>query len=390
MLDLLVISHACFTAINRNIYSLFQQDGWKVELVVPKYLQFPSMLKQADPQLDNDPPINFLDLVGNNPRSYHFDGLNDLLADKKPDIVLLDNDPVSALAFQVGSWCAKNGARLYCISCENLSLGVLDTIRRRGVKSLPAAIYKRGLLYRSRPVVHGVFTINKDGKELLEKEGYRKVTQIPLGFDSRYFFPDHEIRQKLREKLGITKTCFAYFGRLTKEKGIHLMITALSGLKHYSWHLVMDHFDASATEYTKEVSRLLEEAGILDRVIFVSPTHFEIAGYMNAVDVIVVPSVSIPNWKEQYGRVAAEGLACGKQVIVSDSGSLPDLTGGFATIFPEGKAERLKLTLEEILGANYHPVHSPEEIASYAQQKLSIIKQKELMEEAFGGKKQTL
>ena len=35
-LDILVISTACFTAINRNIYKLFRNNGVSIEIVVPK------------------------------------------------------------------------------------------------------------------------------------------------------------------------------------------------------------------------------------------------------------------------------------------------------------------------------------------------------------------
>lgn len=387
MLDLLVVSHACFTAINRNIYSLFIRDNWNLELVIPETLQFPSVLKKADPAMPGDPPIHFLPLVGNNPRTYQFQGLFELLDEKKPAIVLLDNDPVSSLALKIGTWCHKNNAALFCISCENLSLGILDTVRRRGISSIPATVYKRGLLYRTKSVVNGVFTINKDGQKIFQAEGYKNVRQIPLGFDANYFFPDKVKRDALRKTLGLQSLTFAYFGRLTKEKGIHLMIEALSGLKEYDWHLVMDHFDASATAYTQEVSELLAKAGILDRVIFVSPTHFEIAGYMNAVDVIVVPSVSVPNWKEQYGRVAAEALACGRLVIASDSGALPDLTGGYATIFPEGDVQGLRDKLEKLLQTNYTPDFSVEEIAGYAKERLSIQRQKIVMQDAFAASK---
>jgi glycosyltransferase involved in cell wall biosynthesis len=383
MLDLLVVSHACFTAINRNIYTLFQADGWQVELVIPKTLQFPSILKSADPAMPGDPPLNFLPLIGSNPRTYQFDGLIDILAQKKPAIILLDNDPVSNLALVLGGWCKKNRASLYCISCENLPLGFLETIKRRGLLALAATVYKRTLLIRTKALVKGVFTINSDGKKIFQNEGFRNVQQMPLGFDTNYFYPDNHKRDSLRVTLGLKHLTFAYFGRLTKEKGIHLMIDALRNLKQYEWHLLMDHFDASATAYTQQIGELLQQAGIMDRVIFVSPSHFEIAGYMNAVDVIVVPSVSVPNWKEQYGRVAAEALACGRLVVASDSGALPDLTGGYATLFPEGDIEKLKDQLEKLLQIDFKAKYSTEQIAGYAREYLSILKQKEIMQTAF-------
>lgn len=387
MIDIVVVSHACFTAINRKIYGRFMQDGWSIELVVPKTLQFPSVTKQAEPEQSGDPKVHFLPLVGTNPRTYYFDGLLSLLDQLQPKIVLLDNDPVSELAVNLGKWAAANSSALYCISCENLPLGILATAKRRGLKTIPASVYKRILLGRSRQRTKGVFTINKEGTAIFQREGFSKVVQIPLGFDRQYFFPDTSARARIRQTIGLHQLTFAYFGRLTKEKGIHIFIAALEQLKQYPWQLVMDHFDASASEYTQQVSQLLEAAGLLDRVVFVSPSHTEIAAYMNAVDIIVVPSVSTPQWKEQYGRVAAEALACGKKVVASDSGALPDLTGGKADLFAEGNIGALKSILEGYLRApgTISPFYP--EVADYAHQALSLDRQLAIMEAIFTSEK---
>ncbi len=385
MLDLLVISHACFTAINRNIYTLFLKDGWDVEIVVPKSLNFPSGTRNANPPMEGDPPITYLPLIGNNPRIYKFEGLMELLNNKKPKIVLLDNDPVSRMALKIGEWCKKNNSFLYCISCENLSLQILDTFKRRSFKSLPGSIAKRLLISKTKKVVNGIFTINKDGQKLFIKEGYRNVVHIPLGFNPEYFYLDNEVRLKLRNKLALQNKVVAYFGRLVKEKGVHILIKSLESLKDYQWQLMMDDFDDYATGYAQEVEQLLKDTGIINRVVFIKPNHFEIAGYMNACDVMLVPSIATTVWKEQYGRVAAEGLACGKLVIASDNGALPELLGGHGLLFPEGDVEALIEILRNIfidkLPANF--IETPESIADYALDNLSINRQKIIMEMEF-------
>jgi hypothetical protein len=107
MTDLLVVSYSCFTAINRNIYRRFVEAGWSVELVIPEEAPFPAGKRKAQPAMPGDPPIHFLNVVGQNPRIYLFEGLLSLLEEKKPKLVLIDNDPVSRLAIQVGEWCKK-------------------------------------------------------------------------------------------------------------------------------------------------------------------------------------------------------------------------------------------------------------------------------------------
>src|SRR6266542_1636815 len=227
MIDILVISHACFTAINRNVYQLFVQDGIAIELVVPTELNFPGGRKKADLPMPNDPVIHYLSLKGDNPRIYYFEGLLELLDKRKPAVVLLDNDPVSRMAIQMGRWCNKNNAGLYCISNENLPLDLVSTVKRRGIRSLPATLYKRLILAQSKKTVHGIFVINSDGKQIFLKEGFRQVEKMPLGFNPAYFFIDNEKRTDLRNLLQLQDTTIAYFGRLIPEKGVHLLISAL-------------------------------------------------------------------------------------------------------------------------------------------------------------------
>lgn len=382
MIDILVISSACFTAINRNIYRLFLEEGWKIEIVVPGVIQFPAGEKQAQPARPGDPPLHLLKLEGSNPRIYLFPELPALLNEKKPRIVLVDNDPISRLSEETGKWCKANCAQLYCISCENLSLGITDTLKRRGIKSLPAALWKRMMIRRTRKVVSGIFTINTDGKKIFEHEGYKNVHHIPLGFDPQYFNVNKAARNSVREQLTLQHKTIAYFGRITPEKGVTLLIEALSGLMQYDWHLMMDHFDEYVSGYNQEVHQRLTSSGVMERVVFVSPDHFGIGAYMNAADMAVVPSVAVPNWKEQYGRVAAEALACGTLVIASNSGALPELLGGHGIIFPEGNVDALRSVLEEQL-KNKHYTYPHRNDAEYARTSLSMQKQKTIMESVF-------
>jgi glycosyltransferase involved in cell wall biosynthesis len=66
--------------------------------------------------------------------------------------------------------------------------------------------------------------------------------------------------------------------------------------------------------------------------------------------VLVLPSHTLPTWKEQFGRVIAEALWCGVPVVGSDSGEIPwliELTGG-GLIFPEGDRDALARALGQL------------------------------------------
>ena len=142
---------------------------------------------------------------------------------------------------------------------------------------------------------------------------------------------------------------------------------------------MMDEFDEYASGFHQQINKQIQDAGLGERIVFVKPSHFEIPAYMNAADIVVVPSIRIPQWKEQYGRVAAEAMACGKHVIASETGALPELLGGYGDLFEEGNQDQLRNTIKSILeGRTWNK--STSEIANYAKEKLSIQKQYQVME----------
>jgi quercetin dioxygenase-like cupin family protein len=69
------------------------------------------------------------------------------------------------------------------------------------------------------------------------------------------------------------------------------------------------------------------------------------------LDALVLPSLTRPNWKEQFGRVLVEAMACGVPVVGSDSGEIPRVIGQAGLSFPEGDAGALRASLAELMGS---------------------------------------
>jgi glycosyltransferase involved in cell wall biosynthesis len=61
-----------------------------------------------------------------------------------------------------------------------------------------------------------------------------------------------------------------------------------------------------------------------------------------------LPSVSQPNWKEQFGRVLIEAMASGANVVGSTCGEIPNLIGEAGLVFPEGNIEALTQSLQRL------------------------------------------
>jgi glycosyltransferase involved in cell wall biosynthesis len=71
--------------------------------------------------------------------------------------------------------------------------------------------------------------------------------------------------------------------------------------------------------------------------------------FYHAMNVIVLPSLTRKHWKEQFGRVLIEAMACAVPVIGSDSGEIPNVISDAGIIFPEGNADALRAQLGALM-----------------------------------------
>ena len=348
MIDILVVSQSCLTGVNRAPYRLLQKRGRSVEIVVPKQFQANGFSRPADPAASDDPPIHELEIHRAHPRLWRFRGLTDLLRARRPRVVILDVDPGSVLALEVGSWARRSGAKVACISCDNLDRSVLSEAQRSFVAGAKLLV-SRTLATAARLAVDHVFVLSSTSLKLMERLGFRnRTTMIPLGYDPALFRADPEVRAATRKSLGLTELTFAYFGRLSPEKGAHLLLEALARLQDLPWQLLLDEFSEYQHPYARQIKHLIDSLGFKDRIVFFDARHEEMGRYMNAADIVVMPSVSSAVWSEQYGRVAPEAMACGRVVVVSNSGALPEVVGDAAVIVPEGDVEKLAQTLRRL------------------------------------------
>jgi glycosyltransferase involved in cell wall biosynthesis len=381
--QLICISQACFTGINRVIYRKLLEKGWNIQLVAPSQLEFPVGKKDAEPSQPGDPPMHFLELQGKNPRVQWYKGLKKLLHNVHPRIIYLDNDPASRMAARLSIWCKKNNAALICQSCENLSIKVGKVYEREGAKGIPAALVKNFFSFYSKKYCSHVFVISNEGEKVFKDLGYRSVSKTPLGFDENIFHPDEKDRESIRGEKKLTGTVFSYFGRLVPEKGVHILLDALSQLKDLKWQLLVDDFEVYKSAYIEKIRKQIIDLGLQDRVVYFHASHTEIARYMNAADVVVLASVSTPKWKEQYGRVVPEAMACGRLVVVAKSGALPELAGDAGIVFEEKNITQLAGILRDIIiHPNAYAAYN-EKAHQRAYAELSVSKQAAIMDSKF-------
>lgn len=201
----------------------------------------------------------------------------------------------------------------------------------------------------------GLIAGNQDGVDVLKERGYRgKYTVLPqLGVDEVLFSPGKQ--PDLARSLGIESDEFVigFIGRFVEEKGILTLIKAVNKLTG-KWKLLLLGRGILKDKIVSEATA----AGISDRLMIVeSVPHDQVVNYINLMNTLVLPSeityrvktLTAVGWKEQFGHVLIEAMACQVPVIGSDSGEIPFVIADTGLIFPEKDGEALAKSIQILL-----------------------------------------
>lgn len=246
--------------------------------------------------------------------------------DFQPDLIHVEEEPYSLAAWQAIRAAEKIGSKFVFFTWENL----LERFE------FPHQHIRDHILKKADYAIAG----DQEASHLLQKAGYpsRKISVIPqYGVNPELFKKKNAAKLKKELKLGTFTV--GYLGRLVPQKGIHTLLAAFAQLALPGSKL----FLIGNGPLREELEEKARQLGIVDRVIFVKAMGQEkLPDYLNCLDVLVLPSLTTPRWKEQFGRVIIEAQACGVPVIGSDSGAIPEVIGKAGIIFPEGNVERLR------------------------------------------------
>jgi glycosyltransferase involved in cell wall biosynthesis len=142
------------------------------------------------------------------------------------------------------------------------------------------------------------------------------IRVIPNGVDtSRFRARD---RRAAREALGIDPSArvVLYAGRLSPEKGLAVLLRAASRAPEpFELHIVGDGAllgELRSLAFTLGIDGLVRFTGNVD--------HQAVCDWMSACDVFCLPSIT-----EGCPNVVNEAMACGRPVVASNVGGLPDM-----------------------------------------------------------------
>ena len=133
-----------------------------------------------------------------------------------------------------------------------------------------------------------------------------------------------------------------FIGRLVSDKGADLLLEALALLKAKP-RLTIAGDGPERARLEKQAADLKLQS----QIEFVgNQTSEELAETLNEHQILVVPS----RWREPFGIVALEGIACGCVVVGSAEGGLAEAIGPCGITFPNGNARALADALTRLLG----------------------------------------
>jgi glycosyltransferase involved in cell wall biosynthesis len=311
----LMLSKACLVgAYQRKLEEIAKFDQIELMVVVPPSWQDPAGPVPLERAYTEGYQLVVEPIRFNGHYHFHYyPGLKQRLARFRPDVVHIDEEP-----YNLATWLAWRGA-------QRVGAGALfftwQNLNRR---------YPWPFRWIEQQVLQGVdyaLMGNREAARVWQEKGYEGPFKITpqFGVDPDLYRPP------ARREPGRVFTIGVANRRLVPEKGADLVLRAAAQLPGV-WQIQI----VGEGPQRPILAALARELGIGDRVQFtgVIPSA-QMPAFLQQVDVLVLASRSRPNWKEQFGRVLVEAMACETAVIGSDSGEIPHVIGDAGLIFPE-------------------------------------------------------
>ncbi len=256
---------------------------------------------------------------------HYFPRLGAELRAFRPQIVHIDEEPYNVATWHALWLARKAGARTLFFSWQNIA------------RRYPPP-FRWGEAWVLRHVDYALVG-TQSAAEVWRAKGYRgPLAVVPqFGVDPQLFSPPPQPRAPHVPTVG-------FVGRLVEEKGGADLLRALSRVRA-PWRLAV----VGEGPQKPLLQALAARLGVAERVHFTVLPSTQMPDFYRRIDVLAVPSRTRPNWKEQFGRVIVEAMACGVAVVGSDSGAIPDVIGGAGVVFSEGDVDALAAHLQTLL-----------------------------------------
>lgn len=340
-MKVLIISHTYIAQINRDKWKVLSQKHPTITLKViiptiwPTHL-FTHRTKDLIPENTNN--CEFIALNANNTGNeilyrYNFKELYTLIKIFKPDILHVEQGD-NALCYAQAIACIK----LLRLKTKCLFFTWVNWKPKHSLK------YKLiwGLIEKfNRKFSVGAFVGNHDAQILLQEKKFTKPIKIlpQLGVNNHIFIPAQK---------SPTKKIISFIGRLVPEKGVLMLLDVFTELhKEFpEWELLY----VGDGPCKQELQTYIIKHNLIHHVYITPPVaHPDVSLILQKTSILVLPSYDTHDWREQFGHVLIEAMACKIPVIGSNAGEIPNVIGDTGIIFEQKNKQSLLACLKTLM-----------------------------------------
>ncbi|HXE75797.1 MAG TPA: glycosyltransferase family 4 protein [Candidatus Xenobia bacterium] len=259
----------------------------------------------------------------------------------RPDVLHLEAAP----------WALMSAQALRCARQHVPQAAVVCTVRQNTYTRYgPLTAMKDWLARRGIRRIDRFIAGNAGSREILvQRFGVSPETidsNLQLGVDTELFRPATSAeRRQLRRawRLAEDAVVVGYCGRFVEEKGLRALVEAVRAVRTRTGARLQ-----LALLGDGPLRGWLEQADS-DIVLHRTVAHAEVASFLRALDVFVLPSLIIPEHEEHDAHALLEALSCGVASIGTESGAIPEILQGAGLLVPPAALEKLGEAVAQLL-----------------------------------------
>lgn len=323
-----MISKACYVAeYRKKLEAMARWPEVELTLILPPYWGSGTRKLMLEP--DN---AHGYQMLVESPRLnghfhlHYYPRLAEHLRRLRPDLVHIDEEPYDFVAYHALRAAQRARAKVLFFTWQNLERHY----------PFPFSWLEAQVLRLADGAIAG----GQEAAAILRRKGFAG----PL-FVIPQFGVDPDAFAFRQAEPPATPFVIGYVGRLVEEKGLLLLVQALAGLGGH-WSLRVLGEGPMQQPMQTQAQRL----DIASRIEFRGTVPSSaVPGFYHGLHALVLPSLTTWRWKEQFGRVLIEAMACGVPVVGSSSGEIPQVIGDAGLVFPEGDGEALRQKLRLLM-----------------------------------------